>query len=403
MTEETKKRFWAGSRTRYLLVAVIAALVLVLGLAACGGGGNSGTTEEATTEEAAGGETGGTEEAAEEESGGSSVAQAEETIAPFIGQPSPFPVTDKLKEIPKGATVPVMDCGTPVCALFWELLSPAAAAMGIHVERIKAGQAANTVSAAFQTALAKEPDAVIVLAIDIHLWQQQLKELQEDKIPVITTGIGEAEEFGIVSPQGADPGNELAGKLLANYVTVEMGKNVVFYEVPELTFTTLLAEVFTKELEAACPECSVRTAKVSASELGSTAPNTIVSDLQANPETETAVFATGEISAGLAPALQAAGINVETISFTPTPTNLQYLKEGKETAALGLDLPVLMWTMVDQTAREIIGQKLTGPEAEGIPVLQFLTQKDIKFNPAKGWTGYPEFAERFAKLWGLGG
>ena len=50
----------------------------------------------------------------------------------------------------------------------------------------------------------------------------------------------------------------------------------------------------------------------------------------------------------------------------------------------------------------IAGQKLTGPEAEGSGVVQFLTKKDITFDPAKGWSGYPDFAERFAKLWGVG-
>jgi hypothetical protein len=26
----------------------------------------------------------------------------------------------------------------------------------------------------------------------------------------------------------------------------------------------------------------------------------------------------------------------------------------------------------------------------------------MKFDPSKGWTGYPDFAQRFAKLWGVG-
>ena len=99
---------------------------------------------------------------------------------------------------------------------------------------------------------------------------------------------------------------------------------------------------------------------------------------------------------------QAAGIEIETLGFAPTPTNLQYLKEGKETAGLADDIAVAAWSQLDQAARELTGQKLTGPEAKAANVLQFLTQKDITFDPSKGWSGYPEFAERFAKLWGAG-
>jgi hypothetical protein len=33
-------------------------------------------------------------------------------------------------------------------------------------------------------------------------------------------------------------------------------------------------------------------------------------------------------------------------------------------------------------------------------VQQFLYPKDITFNPKQGWTGYPNFAKMFLKLWG---
>jgi ribose transport system substrate-binding protein len=213
------------------------------------------------------------------------------------------------------------------------------------------------------------------------------------------------EELGIQSPQAAEASSTLEGQLMANYVPVEMGptSNVAVYYTPELPFAVIGAEVFTEELEKVCPECSVRQVKVSAETLGSTAPSTVVSDLQANPETTVAVFFSDEIEIGLPAALKSAGIEVKTLGLSPTPTNLQYLKEGKETAALGTDLPVLSWSLLDQAAREIAGQELTGNEAKGITVQQFLTKDDITFNPKLGWTGYPNYPEMFAELWGVKG
>jgi ribose transport system substrate-binding protein len=386
--------------SKKVVLAAIAALALAIALAACGSSSSSSSSEAsestATETEASGGG---------EEGGGASAAAAKEVIAPYIGKPSPFPVTEKLKEVPKGANIAYMDCGTPICALFWQIIGPAAQTMGVNVERVKAGSAANTVSSAFDTVVAKKPDAVIVTAINVELWKNQLKQLQEANIPVVTTGITGTEPYGIVAPQAAEASSAIEGELMANYVLAEMSPeaNVVMYDVPELPFTAVVAEEFSSELEAICPKCSVRTTHIPVATIGNTAPNTIVSDLQANPETTVAVFATDETETGLPAALQAAGIKVETLGNSPGPTNLQYLKEGKETAGLGFDLPVLTWTLVDQAAREIVGQELSGPEAEGIPVNQFLTQKDIVFDPAKGWTGYPDFAERFAKLWGVGG
>jgi ribose transport system substrate-binding protein len=385
--------------SRRVVFAVIAALALAVVFAACGGGGGGGSSSSSANTEAE--STGG----GESEGGSSSAASAKEAIAPFIGQPSAFPVTEKLKEVPKGATIAYMDCGTPICALFWQILGPAGQTMGVNLERVKAGSAANTVSAAFDSVVAKKPDAVIVTAISVELWKNQLKQLQEAEIPVVTTGITGTEPYEIIAPQAAENSSNLEGELLANYVVAEMSPeaNVAFYDVPELPFTGVVGEKFSEELEAICPGCSVRTTHIPVATIGNTAPNTIVSDLQANPETTVAVFATDEAETGLPAALQAAGIEVETLGNSPGPTNLQYLKEGKETAALAVDLPVLTWTLVDQAAREIVGQELSGPEAEGIPVQQFLTKEDIVFDPSKGWTGYPDFPERFAKLWGVGG
>jgi ribose transport system substrate-binding protein len=389
-------------------IVALFVFVLALGLAACGGGSSSSsssTTESEAAEEPTGGET---ENAAEDETeaSGGGAAAAKEVIAEYVGQPSPFPVTEKLKAVPKGDEIDYVDCGTPICALFWEIMQPAAQTMGVKLERIKAGSAANTVTSAFDTVIAKEPAAVIVGSVTMELWSKQLKELQEKNIPVVTTGISDAEEYGVEAPQASNANSELDGKLLAAYIVAEMAgeeSNVVFYETPELSFTTIMQEAFTGELEALCSGCAVRTAKVGIEELGNTAPQTVVSDLQANPETNVAVFGTAEIEGGLPTALKAAGIEVETLSYVGTPENLEYIKEGKQDAAFQGDLPVASWALIDQAAREIIGQPLSGGEAEGIGDYQFLTQPDITFDPSKGWTGYPEFAERFAKLWGVGG
>jgi ribose transport system substrate-binding protein len=333
------------------------------------------------------------------------IAAAEKVIAPYIGQPTPFPVTEKLKEVPTGAKIAYMNCGNPVCAIFYELLQGAAKTMGVEIVDLKAGSSANTVSSAFDTAVTGGFDAVIVTAIPIELWSKQLKELQAKEVPVITSGATGTEPYGIKSPQASDRWDEFMGELMANYAIAEFSPatDYVYYAVPELPFSAVIEAKVKEEVEKNCPECSLRTATVPVAQLGNTAPNTVVSDLQAHPETEVAIFSTEEIAIGLAPALKTAGIEVKTIGQAPTPSNLEALKKGEQSAALGIDVGVLSWTLLDQAAREIIGQELTGPEAEGITVAQFLTQKDITFDPSKGWSGYPEFAEKFAQLWGVEG
>jgi ribose transport system substrate-binding protein len=375
-------------------LALLAFLAVAIGLAACGGSGSSSSSSSSSSTAAA------TSATAETGGSGDVAAKAAKVVEPFIGHPSAFPVTEALKEVPKGATMVYTDSGTPFAALQWQLLGPAAQTMGVKVERVEVGVTANSVSSGMDSIVAKHPEVVLANGVPIELWTKQLKELQEQGATVTSAGIYGIEKYGVEPVQG----QEAYGDLMANYVIGEMNPHpeVALYTVPEIPAIKKTTGEFEGEFKALCPDCSLRTVELHASEIGSTAPNAIVSDLQAHPETDIAVFGADEIQNGLPAARQAAGIEIETLGLAPGPTNLQYLKEGKETAGLAYDIAVGMWSQIDQAAREVTGQPLTGPQAEGLGVLQFLTQKDITFDPSKGWTGYPEFAERFAKLWGAG-
>ena len=52
------------------------------------------------------------------------------------------------------------DAGTPINALQWQLLGPAAQTMGVQMERITAGVSANTIGPAMDSVVAKQPEAV---------------------------------------------------------------------------------------------------------------------------------------------------------------------------------------------------------------------------------------------------
>jgi ribose transport system substrate-binding protein len=68
-----------------------------------------------------------------------------------------------------------------------------------------------------------------------------------------------------------------------------------------------------------------------------------------------------------------------------------------------MDLGVLVWTMVDSLARLTTGQQADpGAVADEVPK-QFLTAGDLPEDVSRGWSGYPDFAERFLTLWNVQG
>jgi ribose transport system substrate-binding protein len=246
---------------------------------------------------------------------------------------------------------------------------------------------------------------VINTALDPIEWQQALQKLKAEKVPIITTGVVDGAKYGLTTyPNAVLFGYDvsaLSGKLQADWTYVHYGKkaNVQFNWVPELSFSAVIRDAFVKEMKALCPDCKVHLLKIPVATLGNKAPQLIVSDLQAHPDTNVVVGTNSEQLIGLPAALSTAGLKVGTLGGAASPVNLQYIKNGQQTADLALDLPVLSWALVDAAVRGATGQPITGLEAKGLPPEQFLAKEDITFDPSKGWTGYPDFAQRFMKLW----
>lgn len=377
------------------LGALLGLLIIVLVVAAgCGGGGSSSSTTESSSETSS-------EEASG--SGKADLAAAEAAIKPYVGQSNPpFPVDEPLKEAPSPDTkFSQLQFGTPFGAIIAGILDLAAKTAGVQIETAKAGSTASSIQSSADSMIAQSPDAVLLPAAEPHTFAPQLGEMVEKGIGIYSAGIMEPEEFEFSGAVFDHRMATLGGGLLADWVVAKRGDsaNIVFYETPELAFSTVEKEGFEGELAKVCPECSFRTTIIKAEEIGTQAPNTVVSDLQANPDTNQVVFASEEAATGLPAALKAAAIDVHVVGFGAPPAVLGYIKNGEIEATLEVDVGVMEWTTFDMALRGAQGMPLTKGEEEGITPMQFLTQKDITFNPTKGFTAYPEFVEKFAELW----
>jgi ribose transport system substrate-binding protein len=375
---------------RRIVGTVVAALLVVVGavsLAACGSsdkGGSSMKTGSASHATA-------------------TLSEAKAAVASYLGKPSPFPVTEPLKKRPVGARVAYMDPGTPIGALLYQLMSPAAQAVGLKLYRVKAGSSAATIDAAYASVAEQKPAAVVDIGADPALFRSGIAKLKAAGVPILSTGVVEPAKYGFAGGVFGRESSETSGKLLADYVYAEHrgSTNAVFYFTPELAFAPIVKDAFATQMKALCPDCSVRVVSLSAASIGSKMPSQMVSDLQSHPDTKTVVVATTEMLTGVPAALKAAGLDVETTGSAGGPANLQMIKAGQQTSSLFVDFPVMMWTLVDMTARTIAKQPIPAEEAKGIPPMQFLRRQDVTFDPARGWTGYPDFAQRFMRLWGL--
>lgn len=372
----------SSPRTRPQLIralALVTGAILALSLAACGGSGSDAETQPANT------------------------AAAQQAITPYMGHPSPFPVNIPLgKRLPAGTEFVFLQCGTPVCAIFGSLLKPAVETIGGKLTIINAGSTAASSQSAVSSAAARKPAAVLITGIDPAIFGNGLKTLSDAGTKVVSLSVAkDITPYGITFNYIGAKTFELAGRLMANWVITQNkpDTNVVFYGIPALDYSSHMQNAFRDELAKNCPSCKFRNSDIDLATMGTTSPRTIVTDLQSHPDTNVAVFASSEAARGLPAAFKAANLSPVTMGYAPSPSYLQDMKDGNVTAGLAVDFPISAWAAVDATARLILGQPVTPQEAAGDVPIQLLERKDITFDPSHGWTGYPDFAQRFSTLW----
>jgi ribose transport system substrate-binding protein len=374
-------------RSSRRLVTVAAAAMACTGVAACGSTGGSNTSAGTGSANRA------------------DVAAARAAIAPYVGKPSAFPVDRPLaKRLPAGSTLAYLQCVTPFCALLGQLHGMGAKIMGTRVEVVKASGSSDSIQSALSSIAAQHPAALLLPAVNLGALGDSLSKLTGAGIPVAGAGVMGGPQQGIDAPMNGRYTIGLGGKLLADWAIVNGagGEEVAFYGVPELDFSNVEQAAFKAEMAKNCPDCKVRYVDIPVATIGNSAPSRVVSDLQSHPKTKIALFASLETAIGLPAALRTAGIKVKTNGFAPTPSNLQDIKTGGLDAAIGLDAGVLAFSQMDAAVRLATKQPLTQDEKNGAVPIQLLTKKDLNFDVSKGWSGYPDFPQRFAKLWNAG-
>jgi len=386
-----------------VMAALLAAVALVI--VACGSSGGSSSSGNTSANEGSGAETSESEgaETSESESEGVDTAAAEKLVAPYLGHPTAFPVEEPLKERPPaGSTFAYLQCSSPFCGLFAEQLKGATKAMGVKLAVVKAGASASELQTAMSSIIAMKPAAVIVPSVEESI-PKQLAELDEMGIPVGGAGIIDPEKYGVdVNFQG-EPVFSEEGKVLAAWSVLREGEstNAVFYATPELSFSPVVEAGFNEALEELCSSCSTRSVTIPLSEYGNKAPSHVVSDLQANPETNVGIFASEEGAEGLSAQLKTAGLEEVAINGNgATPAILQEIASGGIAGAMGIDTNMLVWGLVDGLSRVLANQPLSPVEEKGQAPMQLLEQKDVEgVDVEHGFVAYPEGEKKFEELW----
>ncbi|GAA1470057.1 sugar ABC transporter substrate-binding protein [Microbacterium thalassium] len=339
---------------------------------------------------------------------GDAVSAAEEFITPWLGEGEKnLLITEPLDEpVPEGTHVIYLDVGTPVSAVMWGNLQTPAEMLGLDLERVEVGRDAQSINSAMNTVVELEPDGVINITLDPIFFESQIEQLDALGIPIASGSVMNTVEYGLPEAFNGPDWMTSNGEALGAAAIARSGgaTEYVFYNIPEFPFSPYEMEGVQSKIGELCPDCTVRTVDIPIAELGSTAADRVVSDLQANPQTEYFISAVDEVQIGLPAKLELAGIDVKGIGMWTAPPNYEQIAAGDEDATLSVDLNLMMWTILDQLLREMAGQEYQWPDAQtrASTLTRITDQSNVPDDPVTGYVSIPDYQDQFAAIWLVG-
>ncbi len=345
------------------------------------------------------------EETAVPEGSSEAVEAANAFLAPWTGGAEAGLLIDEplSQPIAEGTRVVYLDVGTPVSAVMWANLQAPAELLGLELERVQTGRDAQSINSAMNTVVELAPDGVINITLDPIFFESQIEQLDAAGIPIASGSVMNTTEFGLPEAFNGPDWMTLNGEALGAAAVARSGgaNELVFYNVPEFPFSEYELAGAQERIAALCPECTVRVVDIPIAELGSTAADRIVSDLQANPDTGYFMASVDEVQIGLPQKLALAGIDVDGIAMWPAPPNYEQIAAGEQDATLGVDLNLMMWTVLDQLLREINGQEYSWPDVEtrAAALTQIVDGENAPADPVGGYLAIADYQEQFAENW----
>lgn len=256
-------------------------------------------------------------------------------------------------------------------------------------------------------AIAREADAIVLLAQDPELVRPQIEQAEAAGIPVVvlrTTGEGEpCPKLGTTCMPGPF---EQAGRLEADFVIADSGgrANVLVISSKDARSTGPLLRGIRREFDSRCPACDVRYVDVPIPDWATKLRGEMQSALVRDPMIDYVIPIYDSMSQFVAPAIVAAGggERVRIATFNGTPFVLKMLQDDEVVAMdAGENLAWVGWAAMDQTFRVIAGERPVRSERTPLRVFDAGNVDDAG-RPPRFDRGYGRsFVDGYRKLWGL--
>jgi ABC-type sugar transport system substrate-binding protein len=341
--------------------------------------------------------------------GGGGNTAAEEELEQYLTPPEGIPLTEELESCPEeGKTIVVTENPQAVTRKTNDGLEAGAQLLGWTVVREPVGTGPEDPQRAFDAALDRNPDAVLVSGNPSSTFREQLDRATAAGVPVLISDNGEdVGVSGTTYTIGLDDFNQtgLWGKMNADYAAAQGAEHVLIVDLSLYPILHAWAEGAAAELAEIAPDTGVTTLDAQITDLvAGEIPARIVSEIQRNPDIDWVLLALGDMTTGLDAALRAAGL-AEQVSIggeSASTANVAALQEGAEDAWTGFAAEIHGMYRIDALARIFAGDDPTGNESYSELPTQLMTPDNIGDAPLDDegyYVGVPDYLDHFEGIW----
>jgi ABC-type sugar transport system substrate-binding protein len=341
--------------------------------------------------------------------GGGGNTAAEEELEQYLTPPEGIALTDELAACPEeGKTIVVTENPQAVTRKTNDGLEAGAQLLGWTVVREPVGTGPEDPQRAFDAALDRNPDAVLVSGNPSSTFREQLDRATAAGVPVLISDNGEdVGVSGTTYTIGLDDFNQtgLWGKMNADYAAAQGAEHVLIVDLSLYPILHAWAEGAAAELAEIAPDTAVTTLDAQITDLvAGEIPARIVSEIQRNPDIDWVLLALGDMTTGLDAALRAAGL-AEQVSIggeSASTANVAALQEGAEDAWTGFAAEIHGMYRIDALARIFAGEDPTGNESYSELPTQLMTPDNIGDAPLDDegyYVGVPDYLDHFEGIW----
>jgi ABC-type sugar transport system substrate-binding protein len=331
---------------------------------------------------------------------------AEAILAPYQVEEKSLVLDEPLATpLPADLKIAFLDVGTPVAGAMWDLMQPIVPLTGIELVREPIGATPEAQDAAMAAVFEKGYDGIINVAAEPQFFPNQIEKFVEAGIPVASASVMHTEEFGLPPAfNGSDFHAEVGVAMAAAAIVRTEGTatEFVIYPVNEFEFTGFQRDGYMETMGELCPDCTNREVGIPIDEVISIDSSRIVSDLEANPQTQYYVATADEMTVGMPQRLELAG--VETVGFGTwsIPPSIAQVADGSADATFAEDFGLFAWTVFDQLFREITDTPYTWPDSSvsTASLMKLLTEEEAAVYEG-GYIAIPDYQEQFAENWGF--